>query len=60
MLYQSFYKQLQNIKTSTNIAVTLRRFFSNEEKLIKSPLEAINNRLDPDFTVPTIFQLALS
>ena len=31
--------------TSTNIAVTLRRFFSNEKKLIKQLLEPINDRL---------------
>ena len=31
--------------TSANIAVTLRRFFSNEKKLIKQLLEAINDRL---------------
>ena len=31
--------------TSTNKAVTLRRFFSNEKNLIKSLLEAINDRL---------------
>ena len=31
--------------TGTNVVVTLRQFFSNEKKLIKQLLEAINDRL---------------